>query len=593
MKKSNPSFFAQIFFSIMGLILVLGVLFSLNSIIHLRRMYFASVRRELVSTSEAFSRIYKESEISLFSMDSLLKKQYHDGGIRYTLIQPDGQVIADSHNDIDAMDNHKTRPEVRHAFASGWGYEVRFSATEGVHHKYVARRNNDGSITRTSRPLDQLLDSLWSYTASLILLFLFLGGVGLSLSFFLSRWISRPIEILKNRAEKLGEGDVFTPLADRRVSREIMDLSRILDRASQTLKKRFTSVRTHKDRLRTILSEMIEGVVAVNAERELFLINSRARQMLDISSDTSQGREYYKIIRHIEIQQIIDTLLAGDSVQTMIHEEVTLGRGENERIYRINGKALLDPGDVFLVIHDITALKRLENMRRDFAGNVSHELRTPLTSIKGFVETLKDGAITDPVQSVRFLTIIDEEVRRLNTLIEDILTLSRVEQQEEALSDNSADTERVNLCDFLNELYGLYTDRAKKYSVDLRKDIHLAPDPLVDIRPGLFSLAVKNLLDNAVKYSGENAVVTLRARERQDEYIVSVQDTGPGIDPVHHDRLFERFYRVDKSRSRHMGGTGLGLSIVKHIVSLHGGKIILESEPGQGSIFTITIHKPL
>jgi two-component system phosphate regulon sensor histidine kinase PhoR len=589
MKKANPSFFTQIFLSIIGVILVLGILFSVNSIIHMRRMYYESVSRELLSTARAFSELYDHGSIA--DVDASLERMGRSNAIRYTLVRPDGVVVGDSHNDISDMDNHGTRSEIQDAFARGTGQEVRFSPTEKVKTKYVALRNDDGTVIRTSRHLDKLRESLWAHNTNLLMLFVILIAGSFLLSYILSRWISRPIEILKNRAERLGDEDIFTPLADRRISREIMDLSRIMDEASQTLKKRFNSVRKHKDRLRTILSEMIEGVIAVNKDREIFLINSRACHMLDIDCKDPRGMEYYKIIRHIEIQQIIDTLLAGNAVQAVVHEEITLGSGENEKVFRINGKALPHRDDVFLVIHDITTIKRLENMRRDFAGNVSHELRTPLTSIKGFVETLKSGALNDPDQAERFLTIIDREVNRLDTLIEDILTLSQVERREE--SREEADTESVTLTDFLDEILSRYEDKAKKYSVELRRDIAIDPDATVELRPTLFSMAVTNLLDNAIKYSGENAVVTLMVRSRHHDYALSVKDTGPGIDPRHHARLFERFYRVDKSRSRHMGGTGLGLSIVKHIVSLHGGELFLDSAPGRGSIFTVTINKPL
>jgi two-component system phosphate regulon sensor histidine kinase PhoR len=333
---------------------------------------------------------------------------------------------------------------------------------------------------------------------------------------------------------------------------------------------------------------MIEGVLAVDARQRIVGINRAAADLLGVDPESTVGRQLQESIRNPDLRRF--TLLAIDC-RDPVEDDLTL-HGLRDRTIRLRGTALRDvsgEGGAVIVLNDVTDVQRLEKVRRDFVANVSHELKTPIASIKGFVETLLDGAMEDPTDARRFLGIVARQADRLAAIIEDLLALSRIEQSEGS-GDLPVDTVRV--AELLAAATGDCGPRAVERSIRLQTE---CPEALTaDVNAPLLEQAVINLVDNAIKYSGPGKSVWLSAAAEpastaERELVLRVRDEGCGIEEEHLPRLFERFYRVDKARSRNLGGTGLGLSIVKHIVQAHGGTVSVTSTPGSGTTFTIRL----
>jgi two-component system phosphate regulon sensor histidine kinase PhoR len=313
-------------------------------------------------------------------------------------------------------------------------------------------------------------------------------------------------------------------------------------------------------------------------------MNDSAARLLDVVPETAQGQLIESVVRNTGLKQFIqDSLNRSEPLE----RELSLQQ-RGERFLQAHGTALRDAqGEqigALVVLHDVTKLRRLEYFRRDFVGNVSHELRTPITLIKGFVETLADGALDDREQAVKFLAIINRHTDRLSDLIEDLLALSRLEQEE---SVENIEREQLPVSDLLDSF--VQTCRGKADIKRIELEISCDPDLVLVLNTSLAEQAVINLVDNAIKYSDEGTTVRISAVRDNDDVLISVQDQGCGIAKRHLPRLFERFYRVDSARSRELGGTGLGLAIVKHIAQVHGGTVGVESELGSGSTFFIRL----
>jgi len=327
-----------------------------------------------------------------------------------------------------------------------------------------------------------------------------------------------------------------------------------------------------------------KGVLAVDNEEKLINLNHSAAQLFGVRAAEAKGRNIQEIVRNPELQKFIAKILASKSAAA--GEIVFFGNGE--RTIHVQGSLLQDERGqgigALIVLNDITKQKQLENVRRDFVANVSHELKTPLTLIQGFVETLLDGALKKSSETKKFLGITHEHIDRLNAIIDDLLSLSRIEQVE-----NSAITRTLEpLVNILNNSLQSYEKKIRAKRIGVRVDC--SPTLLVKVNVNLFKQAISNLVENAVKYSDANGKIYLTGKKTRDGVIIKIEDNGCGIEPEHQSHIFERFYRVDKARSRKEGGTGLGLAIVKHIVQAHRGRITLESRFGHGTCFTI--HLP-
>jgi two-component system, OmpR family, phosphate regulon sensor histidine kinase PhoR len=407
-----------------------------------------------------------------------------------------------------------------------------------------------------------------------------IGTVG----FAISRWITRPIDDIRAGAERFAAGDLSgrIPVPE---SAEIGALAESLNSLARQLGEKIRDVEKQRNAQAAVLGSMVEGVLAVDQDERIININSAAGQLLHLSLVEARGRNLREVIRNPALQQFVARALASESP---VEDDVVL-HDDGETYVQAHGTRLRDEKSrgigALIVLNDVSRLRRLENVRRDFVANVSHELKTPITSIQGFVETLQDGAVDKPEEARRFLGIIAKQSDRLSTIIEDLLQLSRIEQ----------DSERGQIALETGALRGVLS--AAVQACQIKADgktvaIDLACDPALTaiINPTLLEQAVVNLLDNAIKYSEPGKSIRLEADASKGEIRISVQDRGCGIEREHLPRLFERFYRVDKARSRQLGGTGLGLAIVKHIVQAHQGRVTVDSTPGQGSTFTI--HLP-
>jgi two-component system phosphate regulon sensor histidine kinase PhoR len=361
----------------------------------------------------------------------------------------------------------------------------------------------------------------------------------------------------------------------------LMTLVRSINQLAASLERRVEGLARARSEQDAILRTMVEGVVTVDSNGNIRLVNSAARELLDTAQDHLEGSSIDDIVQHPDLRRCITDAMRTDTI-TSVTAHVG---GASGKMLVVHASPLVEehgaaPGTL-LVIHDVTRLERLENVRRDFVANVSHELRTPITSIKGFVETLLDGAVDDPVLSKKFLAIVGRQAERLNLILTDLLTLAKLEVG----GEGRVETEDKNLRDLVQVAIDECSHRAQAKEMFLRSQFH--SELSVRANSSLVEQALVNLIDNAIKYTETKGEVRVEVHKAGDFAEIRVTDTGPGIDGQHLSRLFERFYRIDQGRSRQLGGTGLGLAIVKHIAQVHGGRVIVESVVGQGTTFSL------
>jgi two-component system, OmpR family, phosphate regulon sensor histidine kinase PhoR len=506
-----------------------------------------------------------------------------NSGIRVTLIRPDGVVIADSSVErerIAAMENHRNRPEVRAALARGRGMNVRRSATTGHTYVYVARTlSGPGGgllVLRLAEPLEQLSALRGRLAAAMALAGLAAGIALLFTSLWLDRQLFQPLSRLIAGAQDLAVGraaSVEVPDED-----ELAALALALNRLAATAAEQFNAVSKERDRLREILASMSEGVLVVDPHGRALMINAAFQRLFDLAGDFT-GRPVLEIIRHPGLARVVEeTLRWGEPQSTQIE----IPSPEHRTL--LLASAALSGGEKGAVVaaRDTTELTRVADMRRDFVANVSHELKTPLAAIRGYAETLRDGALDEPPTARRFTDRILNQCRRLQELLDDLLTLSRLEGVAPVL-----DREPVDLAAVARHAAELLAPAARERGVAI--EIDSSPVlPLLGDADGLERLLL-NLLDNAIKYNRPDGKVVVHLLRTDGEALLEVSDTGIGIPPESIPRIFERFYRVDKGRAREEGGTGLGLAIVKHVAQAHGGQVEVESRLGQGSTFRVRL----
>ena len=521
-------------------------------------------------------------------LDGLCKELGRKASTRITAILPDGKVVGDSDESPDLMDNHADRPEVAGALAGSTTPSLHYSPTLRETRMYVAVPvRQDGKILgilRTSIPM-----TAFERTLRGIQLRMALGGLMVAVlmawvSLLLSRRISRPLEQIQRGAERFARGDLAhrLPVPD---SRELGALAETLNQMAAELDDKIRAVVRQRKEREAILSSMVEAVLAVDSRERLIRFNQAAVTLLGIDPARAEGRTLPEVVRNADLHRLVAGVLA---TQEPREGEMVL-RDNGERFLHLHGTVLRDAreGEIgaLVVLHDVTQLRKLERVRRDFVANVSHELRTPVTSIKGFVETLLEGAMHNPEDAQRFLHIVASQADRLDAIIEDLLTLARLEQEgEKAEIVLSPSPVRKVLEDALEVC------RSEASQKNIHVELTCDGDLQAPISAPLLEQAVINLVDNAVKYSPAGQTVHVEAFRSESEVVVRVRDHGCGISREHLPRIFERFYRVDKARSRRLGGTGLGLAIVKHIAQVHRGRATVESTVGQGSTFSI--HLP-
>jgi two-component system phosphate regulon sensor histidine kinase PhoR len=408
------------------------------------------------------------------------------------------------------------------------------------------------------------------------------GGLAIALGWLLARRAARPVEELCTAAQRLAAGDVDAPLPSAELA-ELAGLSAAFGRLKEQLVERGLTIGRQGTQQEAVLGSMIEGVLAIDARQRIVGINRAAADLLGVDLDDVVRRPLQEVVRNPDLRRFALTAI---DCREPVEDDVVL-RGDRDRTLRLRGTALRDvsgEGGAVIVLNDVTDVQRLESVRRDFVANVSHELKTPVASIKGFVETLLDGAADDPAANRRFLEIVARQADRLAAIIDDLLSLSRIEQSE---GKGNLPLEPTRLADVIAAVIADCGPRAADRSI--RLETRCAEGLVADVNPPLLEQALINLVDNAIKYSDPGAGVWIAVEQADAGLVVRVSDEGCGIEAEHLPRLFERFYRVDRARSRQLGGTGLGLAIVKHIVLAHGGTIGVESQPGVGTTFTMRL----
>ena len=547
------------------------------------------------SDLEARARLFESQVLDYLSpldaeaIDRLSKKIGGHATTRITVILPSGEVIGDSEKDPAKMDNHVDRPEVIQALSGQVGLSTRYSRTLGKDMMYVGISLRKDSkilgVVRTSVPLTSIDEALESIETKIAVGGLLVAVFAAILSLLVSRRISRPIEEIRRGAERFARGD-FKCRLPVSGSEELGSLSETMNQMAIELQERINSMREQRNELEAVLSSMDEGVIALDKEERVISINNAAAQMFETNPSSAQGRSIQEVVRNLDVQKFVKDALSGEEP---VERDIAL-YSDGERILNGHSTVLRDAGGsrmgVLIVLNDVTRLRRLENVRRDFVANVSHEIKTPITAIKGFVETLHDGAMKNSKDAERFLVIVQKHVDRLDAIIEDLLSLSRIEQEAER---EEIVLEEAHIKEVLLTAIQLCQVKAAPRNISL--ELSCSEDLMAKINPPLLEQAVLNLLDNAIKYSDAESKVQVEARKADSEILIRVRDQGCGIDKKYLSRLFERFYRVDKARSRKMGGTGLGLAIVKHITLAHGGHVTVESVPGKGSTFSL--HLPI
>ena len=509
---------------------------------------------------------------------------------RVTLIALNGTVIGDS--DVGAaglaqLENHLQRPEVQEALKNGNGSSLRHSDTLQIPMLYSALTYGSGTvdgIIRLAVPLDYLVSTrsalhgvIGGATAVTILIaFLF--------SYVLSNLTSKPLRDMADAAACIGYGGskARIPVLS---NDEVGKLATVLNDMSERIEDQVQRLSTEKQRLDTILRSMGEGVMVTAPDGVITLVNPAFRRLFSITGEV-EGKKLVEISRHPDLLDALNDLGKPD-VNELVRE---IFLQPNDCTLFTHWVPLNVDGvrqGVVAVFHDISDLKRAENMRRDFVANVSHELRTPVTIIKGYAETLQDGVLQDdPVRALRFVEIISSHAERLTCLINDILTLSSLETKEAFLELNPIDASGT-----IAKACMLLQERAAQKSITIINETISGALPRVMADQGRLEQVVINLLENAIKYTPDGGTVRLFTEDTGEYVRVSLADTGIGIPFKDLPRIFERFYRVDEARTREQGGTGLGLAIVKHIVQLHGGTVSVTSESGSGSVFSFTIKK--
>ncbi len=514
------------------------------------------------------------------------------GGFRVTLILPDGTVIGDSEGDPAAMENHRTRPEVLQALRGEVGVRVRYSETLRRKMLYVAvpvfREGAIAGILRVSQPRLTVEEALRNWRA--VSLWVGLGALllGAGLVALLSGSVIRPLRELRDGTERILHGNLQHRLR-LPMFEETNAIAEALNQLDTLLREQAQTVSRQQSQEQAILHSMVEGVLAIDPAKRVVNLNEAAARMLKIDLQAALGSRMEEVVRLPALLSFIESTMTGEP-GTPAEQTIVLYLDEPRSI-RARATVLRGRGEAVLgylvVLNDITHLRRLERVRSDFVANVSHELRTPITTIKGFAETLLEEGLENRKDSLRFLSLIACETQRLESLVEDLLSLARIEhegERREILFSRGA------LEPVLRQAVEARAGAAGKAGVTV--GVECPRDLEVNHNPELLKQALVNLIDNAVKFSPRGAAVQVRGSRRDGQVVLEVCDRGPGIAPEHLPRLFERFYRVDKARSRSLGGTGLGLAIVKHIAVAHGGRVAAESAPGEGSTFSIILPAP-
>lgn len=522
-------------------------------------------------------------------LEGLVKRLGDRIKARLTVVNTRGRVLADSERSevqVSEMENHADRPEIKAALRGERGESIRYSATLKIDMLYVALPiEENGAIVgvlRIALPLENVKETLGTVRRGIILSVCFALGLAFVLGSLLTAGFIKPVNRIIHVSRKFAEGDfsrrIYLDSGD-----EIGELAATLNKMAQDIEDKIKETEIQNQHLQAVFQSMVEGIIVADRDGRIISLNSAAEKIFNITREDAEGRLFLEAVRNSDLAGIMQTVLErGEFLSREISIVWPL-----QKVFQINASPVFVKGSAsacLAVIHDITEIRRLETMRRDFVANVSHELKTPLTAIKGFVETLLEGALEDKEHSRHFLQIIQDHTARLDSLVNDLLDLSYLESGAASLQRSP-----VNLRALIDEAFLAFGAKLKKKAikaenlVDAGFSINADKDKLAQV--------LTNLIDNAIKFNREHGSLKIYHEDLGGKVKVVVEDSGLGIPAKDLPRIFERFYRVDRARSRELGGTGLGLSIVKHIVELHAGSVGVESVEGSGSKFWFTLPR--
>ena len=555
----------------------------------LQEDFIDSVENRLLSNAYLISGFF-QSDLSynFEDFDQMIKFQSHSFDARVTIVDEDGVVTLDSDANPEELDNHGSRPEIQAAFNGGVGVSQRYSQSIGMDLYYVAiplvLSTGEDYVVRLSVPLTEIS----TFNNQLFRTILFSAAFGLVVAVLLGfrflKVIVNPIQDMSIASKDIASGN-FGHRIYYDADDELGELAQNFNKMSEELGNKIMEIEDQNIKNSAILSSMINGVIAVDNHKHVMFINPAAELIFGFSEDEIKGRHILEVFRSNKLDEQIQTLIL-DKIQTAI--EIEMHRPEH-RILNLHSNPIVSSKranerlGVVIIIADVTDMRKLEIMRKDFVANVSHELKTPLTSIRGFVETLKDGAVDNIAVRDKFLDIIDMETGRLSVLIEDLLILSDIEKRSSMI-----EMAQIDVCRATEEVVEMLKEISKKKNVEITIDCEVIKSELFG-NLGWFKQMMINLIDNGIKYTQDDGHVWIKMFEMNGTLNISIKDNGIGISEEHIDRLFERFYRVDKARSRNVGGTGLGLAIVKHVVISFGGTIDVQSNYGESTEFIVKI----
>lgn len=524
-----------------------------------------------------------------FLLDSLVKSLSPKIKCRITILNKTGSVLADSEKTIEEtmkMENHADRPEIRQALSDYIGEEIRYSRTLGIDMLYIALPIKNYSETigalRLSLPLSDLKEMLLVIRKAVLFSLFFALGLAFVLGAILTSEIVKPINKIIYVSNKFSKGD-FSHKLNIASKDELGELASVLNKMAGNLEDKIAEIEIKNQHLVAILESMVEGIIVVDKTSRIISVNPTVEKIFNTPKNNLEGSIFLEAIRNHDLSDIVHKVLKeGELTSCEIKLVLPV-----QKIFQINASPVFEKNTIsgcLLVIHDITDIRKLETMRRDFVANVSHEFKTPLTSIKGFLETLLEGALDDKENNRNFLIIMQNHAERLNKLVDDLLSLSRLESKEMLLRKDI-----FNLYQQVAKVIANSTAQLKNKNIEIKNDL---PGNLsVNADKDRIEDVVINLIDNAIKFNRKNGAIKIYSQDKNSSIKIIIEDSGIGIPEKDIPRIFERFYRVDKARSAELGGTGLGLSIVKHIVELHGGNVGVESTEGLGSKFWFTLPK--
>jgi len=584
----------KLFLTYSAILLVSFLIAGTLTVISSEKYGINQIKRAMQTEAYLLAEIFSKPLImnrSRSEIDTLVDSLGLKTDSRITIIDKEGVVLGDSYEsgtDLLKMENHITRPEVKDASKFGIGSSIRYSNTIKMDMAYVATaikiRGETIGFARIALPLMELNNQIRNLQRIIVLTLIAACLLALILSLIFSRTITQPLSQIMEASKEFSKGNLSYRVKIQSKD-ELRDLGDLFNDMAKELDLKIMELNKEKIQVSTVLSSMIEGVMAVDKAGKIILINSALEKILGIEKFQGLGRSYLEIIRNHKISDLINATLSerkGKLIEiTALLPKETILKVQSAFFEGEQGSL---SGAVF-VFHDITEMKKLEKVRQDFVANVSHELKTPLTSIKGYVEALIDGAKDNNLTLTKFLNIIKSHTDRMNKLISDLLELAKIESGDYKIVKSPG-----SLKNLIEACLAVFKEELEKKGL-LYEVIVQEGAESISVDKNKMDIVFNNLIDNAIKYTAEGGKISIQAKTIDHFVEISIKDTGIGIPSNEIERIFERFYRVDKARSRELGGTGLGLSIVKHIVEAHGGKIWVESELNRGSKFIFTLPK--